>query len=100
MPLESLQDIDFTIIAVYPGTSYYDEAVWTDQGWCYTVNGDRLYSDEIDCRTVTNYYKGAPDAYNSFIHTDYLSSHDLVVLRYEAEKEFGKVIPYKHGEGL
>lgn len=88
-------DLDYTIIAVYPGTSYYDEAVETSQGWCYTVNGDRLYSDEIDCRTVANYYKGAPEAYNSFVHTDYLKSQDLVHLRFEAEKEFGKVIPYK-----
>lgn len=95
MPRENLEDLDFTIIAVYPGTSYYDEAVETDQGWTYTTNGDRLHSQEIDCRTVTNYYKGAPDAYNSFIHTDYLSSHDLIELRYQAEKEFGKVIPYK-----
>lgn len=90
-------DLDFTIIAVYPGTSYYDEAIETDQGWCYTVNGDRLYSDEIDCRTVTNYYKGAPDAYNSFIHTDYLSSRQLIEIRQQAELEFGKVIPYKTG---
>lgn len=90
-------DIDFTIIAVYPGTSYYDEAVETDQGWCYTVNGDKLYSDEIDCRTVTNYYKGAPDAYNSFVHTDYLTSRQLIEIRHQAEIEFGKVIPYKTG---
>ncbi len=90
-------DIDFTIIAVYPGTSYYDEAVKTDQGWTYTVNGDRLHSDEIDCRTVTNYYKGAPDAYNAFVHTDYLTSKDLIEIRHEAEIEFGKVIPYKTG---
>lgn len=88
-------DLDYTIIAVYPGTSYYDEAVQTSEGWTYTVNGDRLHSDEIDCRTVANYYKGAPDAYNAFVHTDYLSSRDLVRLRYEAEKEYGKIIPYK-----
>lgn len=86
-------DLDYTIIAVYPGTSYYDEAVQTDQGWTYTVNGDRLHSDEIDCRTVANYYKGAPDAYNAFVHTDYLTSRDLVKMRWEAEKEYGKVIP-------
>ncbi len=97
--LRSVQpdDLDFTIIAVYPGTAYYDEAVETPEGWCYTVNGDRLYSDEIDCRTVVNYYKGAPDAYNSFIHTDYLSAHELIEMRYQAEKEFGKVIPYRTG---
>lgn len=88
-------DLDYTIIAVYPGTSYYDEAVQTEEGWTYTVNGDRLHSDEIDCRLVANYYKGAPDAYNSFVHTDYLSSRDLVRIRYEAETEYGKVIPYK-----
>lgn len=96
MPKENMEDLDFTIIAVYPGTSYYDEAVQTSDGfWKYTINGDNLYSEEIDCRTTTNYYKGAPDAYNAFIHTDYLSAHDLIVMRYETEKEFGKVIPYK-----
>jgi anaerobic magnesium-protoporphyrin IX monomethyl ester cyclase len=95
MPTENRDDIDFTIIAVYPGTPYYDEAVETKEGWCYTVNGDHIYSEEIDCRFVNNYYKGAPDAYNSFIHTDYLTSHDLIELRYQAETEFGKQIPYK-----
>lgn len=86
-------DFDVTLIAVYPGTSYYDEAVETDHGWTYTVNGDRLHSQEIDCRIVNNYYKGAPDAYNCFVHTDYLSSQELVKLRYDTETMFGKVIP-------
>lgn len=89
-------DLDYTTIAVYPGTSYYDEAVETDQGWTYTVNGDRLHSEEIDCRMVANYYKGAPDAYNCFVHTDYLTSRDLARMRFEAEKEFGKLIPSKY----
>lgn len=84
-------DVDVTIIAVYPGTSYYDEATETDQGWCYTINGDKLYSDEIDVRYVENYYKGAPDAYKAFVHTDYLTAKQLVQLRFEAEKELGKV---------
>lgn len=90
-------DLDFTTIAVYPGTSYYDEAVETDQGWCYTINGDRLYSEDIDCRMVTNYYKGAPDAMNSFIHTDFLTSVQIAEQRIEAEREFGKIIPWKTG---
>ena len=98
MPLESMQDIDFTIIAVYPGTSYYDEAVETDQGWTYTVNGDRLHSQEIDCRVVDNYYKSGPNNYRAFIHTDFLSSQDLIRLRLEAEREFGKKIPYKNSD--
>jgi len=96
MPKDNLDDLDFTIIAVYPGTAYYDEAVETSEGWCYTINGDRVYSDEIDCRKVENYYKGAPDAYNCFLHTDYLTSHEIKELRIQAEKEFGKVIPLKH----
>ena len=95
MPTENREDLDFTIIAVYPGTAYYDEAVETDQGWCYTINGDKLYSEEVDCRIVENYYKGAPDAYNCFTHTDHLTSQEILELRRGAEKEFGKVIPYK-----
>lgn len=83
-------DFDVTIIAVYPGTSYYDEAVQTSEGWTYTINGDALHSEEIDCRFVANYYKGAPDAYTSFVHTDYLTAQDLVRKRYEVETEFGK----------
>lgn len=80
-------ELDVTIIAVYPGTSYYDEAIETSEGWTYMVNGDRLHSQEIDCRTVSNYYKGAPDAYKAFVHTDYLSAEDLVRLRFETESE-------------
>lgn len=90
-------DFDVTIIACYPGTDYYDLAVKTDQGWTYTINGDRLHSDEIDCRTTANYYKGAPDAYRAFVHTDYLSAEDLVRLRFEVEQEFGKVFTYRTG---
>jgi radical SAM superfamily enzyme YgiQ (UPF0313 family) len=95
MPKDNLRDIDFTIIAVYPGTAYYDEAIETDQGWYYTINGDRLYSQEIDCRKVTNYYKGYPDAYNCFTNTDFLTSQEMLDIRLGLEKEFGKVIPYK-----
>lgn len=86
-------DFDVTIIAVYPGTSYYDEAVETDQGWTYTVNGDKLHSEEIDCRITDNYYKGVPGAYKCFIHTDYLKSEELLRLRQETETMFGKVLP-------
>lgn len=88
-------DFDVTIIAVYPGTSYYDEAVETTEGWTYTVNGDTLHSEEIDCRVTDNYYKGAPDAYKAFVHTDYLTARDLITLRYETETMFNKVIPTK-----
>jgi anaerobic magnesium-protoporphyrin IX monomethyl ester cyclase len=78
-------EFDITIIAVYPGTNYYDRAVPDKDGWKYTINGDNLYSDEIDCRYVNNYYKGSPEEYVSFVHTDYLSAKDLVRLRREIE---------------
>lgn len=89
-------DLDFTIIAVYAGTPYYDESLETEDGyWKYTINGDNLYSLEIDERQIPLYYKSGPTDYQAFIHTDYLTSQQLVELRYQAEKEFGKIIPYR-----
>lgn len=91
-------DLDFTIIAVYAGTPYYDSALETADGfWKYSVNGDNLYSREIDAREIPLYYKSGPQNYQSFVHTDYLSEQDLIRLRYEIEKEFGKKIPYRTG---
>jgi len=81
-------DIDITIIAVYPGTNYYDLAKPAGKEWCYEINGDKLYSQDIDCRKVVNYYKGNPGEYVSFVRTDYLSPLDLVLSREKLEKEF------------
>lgn len=90
-------DFDVTIIAVYPGTPYYDSAIETEHGWTYTVNGDRLHSDEINPSQIPLYYKGIPGQYVSYVHTDYLSSEQLVQLRQEVEREFNKQMPVRTG---
>lgn len=84
-------DFDITIITVYPGSAYYDEAVPcpTKPGiWVYTYAGDRLYSEEVDYREVADYYKGDPEGgYKSFVHTDYLDPSRIVELRDFAEND-------------
>jgi anaerobic magnesium-protoporphyrin IX monomethyl ester cyclase len=64
-------DFEITIITTYPGTPYYDHAVPHETEphvWVYTVNGDRLYSQEVDYTSISDYYKGAPDGgYKSFV---------------------------------
>jgi anaerobic magnesium-protoporphyrin IX monomethyl ester cyclase len=80
-------DFDLTIITTYPGTPYYDHAVphaGHPEEWVYTApkSGDRLYSLEVDYRTVADYYKGDPaGGYVSFVYTDHISRHDLVRMR-------------------
>lgn len=81
-------DFDCTIITTYPGTPYYDDAVETSSGvWTYTAkSGDRLHADEIDHSVTADYYKGAPGGgYRAYVHTDHLSSDDLVRLRDDLE---------------
>lgn len=71
-----------TIITCTPGMFYYDHAIKTCQGWMYTCpSGDKIYSQDIDYTEISDYYNGALGEYNSFIHTDFLSSHDLVLWR-------------------
>lgn len=77
-------DFDATVITTYPGTPYFDEATETSPGvWTYTYpkTGDRLHSLEVDYREVSEYYKGIPGEYTSYVYTDYLSGAELVRLR-------------------
>lgn len=75
-------EFDVTIITVIPGSKYYDESVMIeDQIWKYTVNGDNLYSIEVDNFTQFEYYKGIPGNYKSFVYTDDLSREKLVEYR-------------------
>ena len=92
-------DFDATVITTYPGTPYFDEAVETKPGvWTYTYpkTGDQLHSLEVDYREVAEYYKGIPGEYTSYVHTDYLSSDELVKLRdwLEADVREKLGIPY------
>ena len=93
-------DFDVTVITTYPGTPYYDQAVCEHDLWRYTINGDALYSHEIDFHKSAGYYKGIPGEYQSFVFTDYLTANDIVRLRDDVERgvraELG--IPYNHGQ--
>lgn len=78
------QQFDVTIITVYPGSPYYDEAQLLPSGaYCYTQpkTGDRLYQVDIDPRDDAPYYKGIPGQYRSFVWTDAVSPEELVRLR-------------------
>lgn len=94
-------DFDVSLITVYPGSPYYDEAVKTPEGcWVYACgNGDRLYQVEIDYMEVAEYYKGNPDGgYRSFVFTDFLSSGKLVEMRDFLERDVRETlgIPFNH----
>jgi len=78
-------DFDITIITPYPGCPYYDEAVPHEQlkgVWTYTVNGDVLYSLEVDYSQVEDYYKGDPEGgYKSYVYTPDIEAEELVWMR-------------------
>lgn len=82
-------DFDVTIITPYPGTPYYDQAVHhgsAENLWVYTINGDRLYSYDLDYTVISDYYKGDPNGgYKSFVFSDFLSQSDLVNWRHFVE---------------
>lgn len=77
-------DFDVTIITVYPGTPYFDDAREEVPGiWTYRApkTGDALHTLPVDQFSDVNFYKGMPGAYQSFVFTDALSRRELVALR-------------------
>jgi anaerobic magnesium-protoporphyrin IX monomethyl ester cyclase len=92
-------EFDVTIITVYPGTPYYDDARETKPGvWTYTdpKSGDRLHGYHIDHLSDVNFYKGVPGSYRSFVYTDHVSAEELCVLRDDVESDVRSqlAIPY------
>ncbi|MBU4348420.1 B12-binding domain-containing radical SAM protein, partial [Patescibacteria group bacterium] len=88
-------DFDVTMITVYPGSPYYDEATMnSDDHWVYSCkNGDILYQIEIDYMETAEYYKGDPNGgYKSFVFTDFLSTEKLVEMRDSLEKDVRKIL--------
>jgi radical SAM superfamily enzyme YgiQ (UPF0313 family) len=83
-------NFDVTIITVYPGTPYYDEAIPfanKPDTWVYTYakTGDRLYQLELDYSR--NYYKSKPEGgYCAYVYTDYMSAETLVQERDRVER--------------
>jgi anaerobic magnesium-protoporphyrin IX monomethyl ester cyclase len=84
------EEFDVTIITVYPGTPYYDDATETAPGQYTYVdprNGDRLHARSVDHLSDQNFYKGIPGSYQSFVHTDSLTAEDLCGLRDDVEAD-------------
>lgn len=93
-------DFDITLITIYPGTPYYDDATPhhnLEKIWVYTYNGANLYSQDVDYRQVSDYYKGDPTiGYESFVYTDFLQPHEIVTLRNDIDRDVREQlnIPY------
>lgn len=92
-------EFDVSIITVYPGTPYYDDARETKAGvWTYADprNGDRLHAYPVDHLSDQNFYKGVPGTYKSYVYTDYLTADALCQRRdaLEADVRSALAIPY------
>lgn len=84
-------DFDITVITVYPGTPYYDQARHVGGStYVFEVNGDRLFSESIDFEKDAAFYKGTPGEYKSYVWTDYLSREEIVQIRDGMEKYLRK----------
>jgi anaerobic magnesium-protoporphyrin IX monomethyl ester cyclase len=83
-------DFDVTIITVYPGTPYYDDASPSPDG-TYTFRApktdDALHAWSVDHLKDVNFYKGVPGAYRSFVFTDQMSAAELVAARDDVEAD-------------
>lgn len=96
---ERPDDFDCTVITVYPGTPYFDQALAVGRGtYRYEFNGEALYSLDTDFSTEQAYYKGKPGEYEAFVWTDYLTRQELCWWRDEVEYDVRKAlnIPYPH----
>jgi anaerobic magnesium-protoporphyrin IX monomethyl ester cyclase len=101
-------DFDVTIITVYTGTPYNDDAkpygerfegnALSRDTYVYTdpKNGDKLYSVSVDQLRDVNFYKGIPGEYQSFVWSDHLTRSGLVALRDDVERDVREKlgIPY------
>lgn len=109
---EKPDDFDCTVITVYPGTPYYDQATCIeDPVYAYETHGDRLYSEDVDFARDLAYYKGRPGEYHAFVWTDFLSREQLAGLRDDLEADVRKqlslpypravaAINYEHSVGM
>ncbi len=94
---ERPDDFDCTIITVYPGTPYYDDAQSLGEPiYRYEINGDTLYSESLDFTKDIAYYKGTPGEYKSYVWTDFLTRERMVELRDRIEDDVRKELnlPY------
>lgn len=85
---EKPDDFDASVITLYPGTPYWDNSVNVAGSlYRYEVNGDALYSEDVDFMKELAYYKGHAGEYKAFVWTDYISRERIVQMRDELEQE-------------
>ena len=84
-------DFDCTVITTYPGSPYFDDAIWDEREKCfvYTMKktGDKLFQKEIDYTQDADYYKGVPGEYTSYVWTENMDAEALAKARDEIETE-------------
>ena len=95
-------DFDCTIITTYPGSPYFDNAVFNGSHYTYTDKDTRdvLHQAQLDYCVDQDYYKGNPDGgYTSYVWTDHISAQELVIEREKLEKEVREKlnIPFNPG---
>jgi len=72
-------ELDVTILTLYPGTEYFDNAYFDNNKWVYkSKNNDILYSDDISFLTDKTFYKSKEHENSCFISTEYLSSNEIL----------------------
>ena len=90
---EKPDDFDCTVITVYPGTPYSDDAVnLGDNVYKYETNGDALYHEGVDFHQEAAYYKGRVGDYKAFVWSDHISRERIVLLRDEVEHDVRKAL--------
>jgi radical SAM superfamily enzyme YgiQ (UPF0313 family) len=86
------EDFDCTVITTYPGSPYYDAAIQSKEDpniYIYTQpkTKDLLFQKSLDYTKESDYYKGIPGNYISYVWTDKISAKDLVGARDKLEDE-------------
>lgn len=89
-------DIDVSLIAPFPGTLYYDHAVFDKEKnvWIYICErtGGKLYQT-ISVEN-SGYYKSKPGQYKSSVYTDEMSADELLFARDRMENMIRKELNF------
>ena len=84
-------EIDISLVSVYPGSNYFNRSILENNKLVYTTtSNEKLYIDNIDFLENSNFYKSKSDEYVAFVHTDFLSKSELVSKRLYLETEIKK----------
>ena len=82
-------DFDCTVITTYPGSPYFDDAIWDEKEKCYVYTmkktGDKLFQKELDYTQDADYYKGVPGEYTSYVWTERMDAKALAEARDDLE---------------